>query len=191
MTEQDATTVAEKPSRRWPPWLGVVFVASIAANLFFAGAAATAIWRHHGGGLPMAQPGVFAYTRSLSPDRRRTLLEATRPEREALRPFLAELRRARTDLRATLAATPFDIEAYRRANETLLAADVRVRGLAHRLYESLVSKMTDKERAGLARWLVRTEKPWRSRHRGPPGGPPEEGGADPVPPGGPVPDRKP
>jgi uncharacterized membrane protein len=143
--------------------MGLALIASLAVNVLVLGAIATAAWRHRHWQQQPSQATVYAFTRTLSDARRREVLDAIAEERRVLRPFRAELRRSRAEVRAALVAQPFDIERYRRANEAMLAAEMRARGHAQKLFEGIVTRLTDPERAELARWLARSERPWRRR----------------------------
>ncbi|MDX2157529.1 MAG: periplasmic heavy metal sensor [Hyphomicrobiaceae bacterium] len=163
MTETGATGIAEAPPRRWPRWMGVALIASLALNLVVVGAIGAAAWRHHRWPEPSFQPSIFGFTRTLSGDRRHEILQTTREHRRELRPFRAALRKARADVRAALVARPFDPDRYRHAHAAQLAAEQKARGAAQQLLDQMVLRLTDEERARLAHWLARGERPWR-RH---------------------------
>lgn len=165
-TPESATSAT--PLRRWPRWMGIALVASLALNVLVAGALATAAWRYLKFGPPVSSAGqatVFDFARTLPSERRHELLEATRAERTSIRPYRTEIRRARSELRTVLLATPFDADGFKLAQDRLLAAETRARTAAQGLVLALVAKMAPKERADFAHWQSRAERPWR-RHRG-------------------------
>lgn len=172
------SSAPEPAARRWPRLMGFALVASLAFNLLVVGVFAAAAWRHRFGP-PMharGQATVLDFTRTLPDERRRMLLEATNAERLTVRPFRAEIRRARADVRATLQAEPFDAERFKGAQDRLLAAETRARNAAQSLIHAVVLKMSPQERSALAQWQRAAERPWR-QHRGQKGEPPDE--ADP------------
>jgi Spy/CpxP family protein refolding chaperone len=104
----------------------------------------------------------LTFARTLPDPRRREIWEATRTERLALRPYRAELRRARAEVRGTLVAEPFDGARFKAAHERLLEAEISARKVAHQLFESVALRMTPEERQAFARWQPKAERPpWR------------------------------
>lgn len=146
-------------------WMGVALVASLALNLLIVGALAAAALRHRFSPPPHAriQATVLDFTRTLPDERRRALFEATNAERVSIRPFRAEIRRARAESRAALQADPFDAERFKIAQDHLLAAETRARTAAQALIHAIVLKMSPQERAALAKWQHAAERPWRQR----------------------------
>lgn len=172
----------DTPVRRWPRWMGIALVASLAINLLVMGALAAAAWRHHRHG-PMpqlrAQATVLDFATTLAPARRQALREATLAERTAMRPFRAELRRVRAAARDVLLAQPFDAERYKLAQQQVLAAETRARTAAQGLFHAVVLKLTHDERIGFAQFQRTAERPWRQRS-GQPGQAPEDVEATPA-----------
>ena len=151
--------------RRWPRWKGILLVVSLALNLLVVGIVATAAVRHRLAPPPgTSQATVLSYARTLPDPRRRDLWEATRAERTALRPYRAELRRARDEVRKTLVAEPFDASKFKAAHAHLLEAEDGARRAAHVLFETVAMRLTADERRAFVRWQVIAERPWR-RHR--------------------------
>ena len=166
----------EAPVRRWPRWMGIALIASLACNLLVVGALTAAAWRHHRHG-PMppirAQTTVLDFAMTLPHARRSELREATLAERTAVRPFRAELRRARVAARDVLLAQPFDAERFKLAQQQLLAAENRARTAAQDLFHAVVLRLTPEERIGFAHFQRAAERPWRQRS-GQPGEPAED-----------------
>lgn len=159
--EAPSTQIAR---RRWPRWMGVALVASLGLNLLIVGALAAAALRHRFSPPPhIRQATVLDFTRTLPGERRRALFEATNAERMTIRPFRAEIRRARAESRAALQAEPFDAERFKAAQEHVLAAETRARTAAQALIHAIVVKMSPQERAELAKWQHAAERPWRRR----------------------------
>ena len=148
--------------RRWPRWKGIILVISLALNFLVIGVVATAAIRHRLGPPPgFTQATIVTFARSLPEPRRQEIMEATRAERLALRPYRAELRRARAEVRNTLVAEPFDLARFKTAHERLLEAEVSARKVAHLLFESTALRMTLDERRAFARWQPLAERPGR------------------------------
>lgn len=164
MTDTPSTAT---PAARWPRWKRILLVASLALNLLVIGIVATAAVRH--GFAPPAQwaeqATIVSFARGLPEERRRLIWDATRADRQALRPFRAELRRARAEVRAELTAPSFDEARYKAAHERLLDAEVRARRAAHSLFETVARLLTPAERRAFAEWQQRGERPWRRRMR--------------------------
>jgi uncharacterized membrane protein len=173
---------AQAPTRRWwQRWTGWLLVGSLALNLLVLAAVSTAAWRHGRDHFTRGNTSVFAYTHTLPEARRQQLLAGAEAERSALRPYRMELRRARAAVREALLARPFDAERYRRAHDALLKAEIGAREAAHKLFEAIVVKLSDDERARLSQWLTRAERPWRRRGRA--SGDDDERAPPPAPPG--------
>ncbi len=156
----------DAPVRRWPRWMGLALVASLACNLLVVGTLAAAAWRHHRHGpLPhqRMQATVLDFATTLPPERRRVLREATQNERVAVRPFRAELRQARAAAREALLAQPFDAERFKLAQERLLSSETRARTAAQGLFHAVVLKLSPDERIGFANFQKAAERPWRQR----------------------------
>ena len=160
------TGPSDATPRRWSRWRGVVLVVSLALNLLVVGVVATAAMRHHFApphGIPQAT--VVTYARALPEPRRHEIWEATRAERHALRPYRAEVKRARAEVRATLVAAPFDAARFKAAHERLLEAEISARKVAHRLFEATALQMTPDERQAFARWQPQAQRPFWRRKR--------------------------
>ena len=162
------TGPSDAPPRRWPRWKGVVLIVSLALNLLVLGIVATAGLRYGFGPPHLAgQATVVNFARTLPPERKRLIWDATRAERSALRPHWAELRKSRTSVRAALTAEPFDAGRYKAAHDRLLQAELNVRREAHRLVEMVAMRLTPDERRKFADWQRAAERPWRrNRHKG-------------------------
>lgn len=167
MTSPDAP---DTPARRWPRWMGITLVASLALNLLVVGALATAAWRHHRHGPkphPRSQVTVLDFATTLTPERRKALREATLAERTAMRPFRAELRRARGAAREVLLAQPFDADRFKQAQQQLLVAEIRARTAAQDLFHAVVLKLSPGERVGFAQFQRAAERSGRQRNNQP------------------------
>ena len=162
MTTSGDRGAADRPVRRWPRWMGMALVASLAFNLLVIGAVATAAWRHRPWDARIGSTNIYAFTHRLPAARRDEVLGLVAAERQQLRPFRAELRRARAEVRAAIAASPFDAGRYSRANDAMLSAETGARKAAHVLFDAIVLKLSDGERARLAQWLERADRSHRA-----------------------------
>ena len=156
----------DTPFRRWPRWMGIALVASLAFNLLVVGALATAAWRHHRHGPSphqRMQATVLDFATTLAPERRKALREATLAERTAMHPFRVELRRARVAAREVLLAQTFDAERFKLAQQQLLVAETRARTAAQDLFYAVVSNLSPEERIKFAHFQRAAERPWRQR----------------------------
>lgn len=177
---------SQAPTRRWPRWKSALLIASLALNLVIVGMVATAAIRH-GFRAPLAasQATVVKFARTLPSERRREIWAATREQRRALRPFWADLRRARAEVRAALTAEPFDAARYTAANDKLLEAEIAVRRGANGLFESVATRLTPAERRQFATWQERAEHHSRRRREAGREGRDEDLDEDGQPPSGP------
>ncbi len=159
------TSPSQRPVGHWARWKNTLFIASLALNLLIFGLFATAAIRHgigsrHHWGKAAT---VISFARTLPEERRRAIWTEIRAERRAMRPYWAELRRARADVRGALNADPFDPDRYRVAHNRFLEAELAARKAAHSLYESVALKLTASERRDLANWPLFAERPRRKR----------------------------
>lgn len=158
------TGLSAAAPRRWPRWKGIVFVVSLALNLLVLGLVATAAIRHRFAPPPpgpAAQANVLGFARTLNPPRRIELWQATKAEREELRPFRLELRQARDAVRQALLTEPFDAARFKEAHARQLQAEDAARKAAHALFETIALKLTPDERRAFVRWQSMWERPWR------------------------------
>jgi uncharacterized membrane protein len=139
----------------------VALVTSVALNLLILGAIGGSLWafRHHRPWLAYAMNvHLLGFAATLPQERRAAIWEATREARRAMRPFRHEVREARAEARALLAAEPFDKEKFAQAQARLLDAEMRVRREAHKLYVDVASLMTPQERQAFTQWQPRREE---------------------------------
>jgi uncharacterized membrane protein len=167
--------------RRVPRWLWVILIASLAANLFVVGVVARAVWPSRYASANRGPGGLLgnllAYTRSLPPERRDALKQATGQERPfaVLRPLREEIRAARQEAARLFAAEPFDRAAFLAAESRLQAVEAKLRQAVVQTAAELAGHMTAQERAGFLKW-----RELRGPMRGPPPhaeGEPESGNA--------------
>ncbi|HRK17394.1 MAG TPA: periplasmic heavy metal sensor [Hyphomicrobiaceae bacterium] len=155
MTEGNTPSAPETPAsprgRRWTRWL---LIGSLALNALFIGAAASAIWRF--GGRPLAVqniPGnLVNYVDTLPPAREREVLPGGAQIRSVIAPLRRELREARRDVMAAIGTTPFDKDAYERAQMRLFEAETRLRNEQGQILSTVLSNMTAEERYSYLRW---------------------------------------
>lgn len=151
-----ATTDPTPARRSAPRWMIIVLLVSLALNLLVAGMVAAAAWRFRHGGFagpsPVAMGTVFGFATTLPPERRQAIWRQTSEERRALRTLRTDVRAARAEVEARLAAEPFDAARFAEAQARLLAAETRARTEAHKMVLSVAKSLTADERAALARW---------------------------------------
>lgn len=163
-----AASGADPTPVRSSRWLKIALVASLAVNLLVVGTIGGSLWAFRNG--PRDGHGVNAhligFTSTLSAQRRYAIWQATRDERRALRPLRKEVRAARADARAILTTEPFDKEKFSAAQARVLAAEIKARGEAHKLFIAVAALLTPEERAAFARWepVRRAERMRLLRH---------------------------
>jgi uncharacterized membrane protein len=148
-------------ARRIPRWLLVVLCLSLAGNVFVVGSIGAAMWRFRGGPPPpeMGPPNLLGYSTSLERSRRKAIYDNTQTVRQRLRPMRQEIRQARNDLAAVIAAEPFDDAKFEAAQASLLAKENEARELTRQLYSDIVKNMTPEERRGYGKWRERRWMP--------------------------------
>lgn len=139
------------PSR----WFKVALIASVALNLMFLGAAASAMWRFRHGppfAVSAVNANLLSFTARLPHERRQLLWRLTDNERRALRPLRFEVRSARQLAQAALIAEPFDPDRFTKAQAALVDAEIRARTEAQKLFNAVATALTPDERLAFARW---------------------------------------
>ncbi|MEZ5851458.1 MAG: periplasmic heavy metal sensor [Hyphomicrobiaceae bacterium] len=174
-------TQTRAPASAWstaPRWMRVTLVASLALNLLVAGLVASAIVRFRHAPLPSLYggPSVLGFTQTLPRERRQALWAGTSELRTTLRPMRSEIREARKAVTDAMAAEPFDVARFEKAQLGLFEADSRLRRRALDLYSAIAQKMTQEERAAFAKWRPDPHfrgRRWRKNHgeRNPDGAP--------------------
>lgn len=155
MTEEIAisgqTPSAAPPRRNWRRWL---LIGSLAFNALFVGAAASAIWRF--GGPPSVLQNVpgnlVSFVDTLPSAREKEVLPGGRELRATIAPLRRDLREARREVLAAIAATPFDTASYERAQTRLFEAETRLRNEQGQLLSAVLTKLTPEERRAYLRW---------------------------------------
>lgn len=139
---------------RAPRWLVVVLSLSLAVNVFVVGWIGAAIWRFHGlPPPPDAGPSnLMGYSVSLERDRRKEIFESTKAIRRQLRPIRHEVRQARNELAAVIAADPFDEAKFEAAQARLIEKENEARDLTRQLYSQIVKDLTPEERRAYGKW---------------------------------------
>ncbi|RTL69967.1 MAG: periplasmic heavy metal sensor [Hyphomicrobiales bacterium] len=156
-TETPGTT---PPSTRIPRWVLVVLCLSLAANVFVVGSLGAAMWRFHRAPPPeFGPPNLLGYSVSLDRDRRKQIYEGTASIRQRLRPLRQEIRQARNELTATIAADPFDATKFDAAQAQLVAKENEARELTRQLYTEIAKNLTPEERRAYGRWRERRGPP--------------------------------
>lgn len=170
MTEARPSPEAPVARSRWKGWL--LFV-SLALNLLFVGIVGAVVVRNvFSPPLRWGEPAnIVSFTRGLPEERRRAIWLETAAERQALRPFRAEIRKRRADVRAELTSSTFDDARFRSAQERLLEAELQARKAALSLQTSVARHLTSEERHRFAQWHRMGERPhwrrWRDRGKPP------------------------
>lgn len=172
MTEVRADPVQEVGGRRRGRWLWVLLLASLALNVLVAGTVGVAAWRMHreGSGYRGGGVGLIGFAATLPAGRREAIWAATSEQRGEMRPFRAEIRAARNELRAALVTDPFDRTRFERAQARVLEAEIHMRTAAQKLFVTLASQLTKEERVRFVERLTgghgraRPGWFWRNRH---------------------------
>ncbi|MDX2204751.1 MAG: periplasmic heavy metal sensor [Hyphomicrobiaceae bacterium] len=170
------TPGAEPAAARIPRWLLVVLCLSLAVNVFVAGSIGAAMWRFRGGPPEPGPPNLIGYSVSLGHGRRKEIYDITADIRQRLRPMRREIRQARNEIAAVMAAEPFDEAKFEAAQANLIAKENEARELTRELYSQIVKNLTPQERRAYGKWR---ERRWMPPPRGllddpdgPPGPPP-------------------
>lgn len=144
---------ASSRNRRWLWW---AFLASLAANLLFAGfLAGTALRGGHDHGHRDSDSGFVAFARALPEEHRHALRQAIRGREGEWRSGRDSLRRAMTEIRAALVQKPFDPEHLRAALASQRNVQNRLAERAADLLVERIGQMSPEERADLAERLGR------------------------------------
>lgn len=184
----DAPPTGATPPRRW---LGPVFLASLALNLFLIGLMATAAFSHRDG--PPRDPlsfmsGDMRGARSeLSKDDRAAMRKMMRSQFDEMRPHLVEVEEARKALAERIGTVPFDPV---KVAEGFDRVDAARAAMGHVMRDAMIkgfSEMDDAQRARVSAFMEKNaDHRWRHKKRdgkkdgmppppdgfdGPPGGP--------------------
>ena len=166
MTSDNTAASKESGCRR----LRWALIASLALNALIIGAVGGAmLFARHGhgwGGHHSKSFGLYRFARKLPEDRRDMIRGAIKDGREKLKPLRREVRSARTAAHKTLIEEPFDEAKLNAALDAVIAADADYRRARMAIFAETTSKLTDKERQALYKWLERHRKSYRKRrHR--------------------------
>lgn len=154
--EAGVFTNGPMPSRRMK-WLLIV---SLALNLLVVGAVASLLWRGRPAVHILAASGggnLASYVGSLPNERRRDLFARGQPQRQQMMALRSEVRAARRDMLAALAAEPFDKQRYIDAQARLLDVEVRQRTAMRPWLAEIAAGMSQEERRAFLTWR------WRDR----------------------------
>jgi uncharacterized membrane protein len=144
----------EPGAARSPRWLKTALIASLAVNLLVLGTIGGSLWAFRHGPWSRGGPNahLLGFTHTLSEDRRSAIWQATREERQALRPLRKEVGKARAEVRALLTAQPFDQQKFAEAQARVLAAEIAARSEANKLFIAVAGLLTPEERVAFANW---------------------------------------
>lgn len=137
-------------------WLRNGLIASLAVNLLVLGAlAGHFLAKPHKGQGP--ETTLAGFSKTLPGDRQQVLNSAVEADRQSVKQMRQEIRRARREASAVLAAEPFDQAQLKTALEKIVELDSRLKSTGTAIFVEAASKMTPAER--------RAFKDWRERHR--------------------------
>lgn len=168
MTERAPETASA--TLRTPRWVKIALVASLALNLLILGTIGGRIlaYRHAGGPPPAVRggPHLLTFTRTLPAERRFEIWKVTRKELRALRPLRKDVRRARAQARAVLAAEPFDKQKFTDVQMHVFDAEMAFRREAQTLFITIAGALTPAERSAFSKWqMLRRAERARAMHR--------------------------
>lgn len=147
------------------PRFRLVLLLSLSLNLLLVSALG-AIWWDRGHGHGRGFGGVvrmphMQVLEQVLPDADHAALRAAyQNQRPAIHARFAELRQAKQDVRAALAAVPFDSQALDRALATMRTREQAVAEAAHVLLIEVAAGVSDDGRAALAK-IVTSRRMWR------------------------------
>ncbi len=146
-------------------WLMTALVASLAANLLFAGWLGAAVWHHRkGGGWRGGDGGLMGFVRQLPDERRPAMRARVKAARENVKPLKAELNDAWTAANATLAAEPFDKAAAKAAFVKTIEADAKLRAAIDDELIATAEQLSADERKVLHAWREKRKPHVLRRH---------------------------
>lgn len=146
MTEQTPTA-----PRRWN-WLKIVLGVSLALNLFIAGAAATAFWKHQSGRGPGGRGfdlGLGRFAQELGGEKGKMVKQTVKSAQEDVKPLREAIRQAWDEANASLAAEPFDRAKVDEAYKKLSVAEDNLKTSLRSSLIELSAKLTPEERQRL------------------------------------------
>lgn len=132
-------------------WKKALFIASLALNVLVIGALAGAAFKPHSRGGPFRGATLqSAMVRALPDDQRKLLGESMRRNGDHFKAQRGQSLAVKADLKAAIAAVPFDGDALRQVFERQkqVRSDFSNRG--DDMWINLITKMSDEERAQFA-----------------------------------------
>ena len=154
------------PPRTGWRWTRPLLIASLALNLAILGALGSA-WVHFRrvGPLNPNGPGanLLGYVTTLPAARRDALIAGSGRPQQELRSPRQDMRTARGELDAALAAEPFDRARFIAAQKALFEAEIALRTAAQRIAGRLAEQLTPDELRAYGAW----HPPGRGGRRGP------------------------
>lgn len=150
--------------------LKYALIASLALNLLIVGAVAGTMYgfgkKHRGFGMGRGEDfGLMGLTHRLPDDRKKEIRKRLRDDREALRPFVDELRTARRAAADSLAAEPFDKTALDGAISAARDKERALREAAIAAFLTQAEQLTAAERRMLADWWMKRNEPLKERKK--------------------------
>ena len=162
MVEQQPVSETTRSLRTAPRWVKWALGVSLCVNLIIIGVVAGATARHHrGGGSDLGAMTMRHALRGMDEERREAAKAAIASNVQAMKAARIEGARARERLANVVAAQPFDAAAAEAVFDDILAAQQARRVLLHENFVSILSVMSEDERADAARRL----KKWNRWHK--------------------------
>ncbi len=154
----------------------VWLVASLALNLFMAGAIAAQFLAGRGPGFPHHSAHGPAHSmhprvlRAVLPEQDQAVLEETlQKHRPTIRPRVKALREARRGVAEALRAEPFERRNLEAALATLRVREAEMAAAAQGMTAELASRVSPQARSKLAEQMKPRKHRWRDRREGGPG----------------------
>lgn len=141
--------------RRTPRWVKAVLVVSLALNFVFIGLGAGLVLRSQGGRGPAARDAALMLARALPRADRRELFREFRQRRGEIVDTTPGPARYRRQIAEILRTRPFDAEALRSILGEQRQRGLRIANAGSDAVVEHLAKMTDEERAAVARRLLR------------------------------------
>jgi len=132
-------------------WFNVLLTLSLAANLLVLGAVATHFARHRFDG-GHREHGLMGFVRQIPDERRASVEEYVRSEREKIAPLREEIRKAWADSNAALGEEPFDKEKMKGAMTRMLDTEARMRTTISDALVDTAAKLLPEDRQALKAW---------------------------------------
>ncbi|MEP2830258.1 periplasmic heavy metal sensor [Parvibaculum sp.] len=169
MSETNVTPPSGKQPRRW---LGPAFLASLTLNIFLVGLISVPLFFRAGPDMDFgpppggAGPGMFHQSlRDLPEEDRRAIRKVMLGHFPQIRPHLVEMRKAKMELAAAVAADPYDEDAVRDAFDKMELAMKEMGEIGRDAMMTGFAKLTPEQRQRVGEAMRKEEENGRMRWR--------------------------